>query len=300
MMYLWRFVVIRNFQVSYIYSLFNRAFWREQQAVLSGKCLYKREITNLGNNCSLLRRNTHRLEKGLLMRPRRRIFALDYIHETMDFYEGYLAKILNHQLAFNSELAWAHGVLSTYFDVAARHPRIDQLRDRFRTLPKPTSFKGEPVVPYKRDLSVGSPVQYRDLLKLAIRRRSVRWFLSRPVPRDAIADAIRVASLSPSACNRQPFYFRIFDAPADVRRIAALPYGAAGYDYNIPAVAVVIGRLRNYFDERDRHLVYIDGGLAAMGFVYALEVQGLSSCIVNWPDIEEREQKNCPGAASGK
>jgi len=54
---------------------------------------------------------------------------------------------------------------------------------------------------------------------------------------------------------------------------------------------VVVGQLRNYFSERDRHLIYIDASLAAMAFAYALETQGLSTCMINWPDMEDREQR---------
>ena len=128
-----------------------------------------------------------------------------------------------------------------------------------------------------------------DLISLAKRRRSVRWFLPRPVPREMIDAAIEVAGQSPSACNRQPFQFRIFDDPELVQRVVQLPMGTAGYGHNIPVMVVLIGQQRNYFDERDRHLIYIDGSLATMGFVYALEAQGLSSCCINWPDIESRE-----------
>ncbi|MGH2624131.1 MAG: nitroreductase family protein, partial [Sphingobacterium sp.] len=41
----------------------------------------------------------------------------------------------------------------------------------------------------------------------------------------------------------------------------------------------------------DRHVIYIDASLASMSFMLALETMGLSSCAINWPDIETREQK---------
>ena len=54
---------------------------------------------------------------------------------------------------------------------------------------------------------------------------------------------------------------------------------------------MIVGRQRAYFSERDRHLIYIDGALAAMSFVLALETLGLSSCCINWADIEAQERK---------
>lgn len=99
-----------------------------------------------------------------------------------------------------------------------------------------------------------------------------------------------VAREAPTACNRQPFVFRAFDDPDKVREIVDIPMGTAGYGHQIPMLIVVIGQMRNFFDPRDRHLIYIDGALAGMSFVLALETLGLSSCIINWPDIAEREQ----------
>jgi nitroreductase len=97
--------------------------------------------------------------------------------------------------------------------------------------------------------------------------------------------------MSPSACNRQPFEFRVFDDPELVEKVAKLPAGTKGFAHNFPVIIVLVGELRNYYGERDRHLIYIDASLAAMSFVYAAETLGLSTCCINWPDIEEYEQE---------
>lgn len=139
---------------------------------------------------------------------------------------------------------------------------------------------------------VRSPsVDYDDLLELSKRRRSVGWLRQEPVPRELIRKAVDVASMSLSTCNRQPFEFHVFDDPELVEELAPLPAGMKGFHHNFPAIVVLVGELRNYYGERDRHLIYIDASLAAMGFVYAAETLGLSTCCINWPDIEEYEQK---------
>ena len=99
-------------------------------------------------------------------------------------------------------------------------------------------------------------------------------------------------ALSPSACNRQPFEFRIFDKPELVEQVSSMPMGTQGFNHNFHNYyCCVVGKLRAYFNERDRHVIYIDASLAAMSFMYALETLELSSCPINWPDIEMREQK---------
>ena len=274
---------------SLYYLACSSAFRGEQRAFLAGRMEYDRELEAPSGTMTMLRRNTHRLEKGLLMRPRRPVFAVDYIRETMD---GYLKLLERHCITGvgSDELQWSHDVLSEYFRATADHPVLDICRQQFAALPAPRSNGHGRLVPYARDLSTAPAVDYDDLLSLAVRRRSVRWFLPRPVPREAIDRCVSVAALSPSACNRQPFVFRVFDEPALVRRVGQIPYGAEGYAENIPAIVVVVGRLRAYFDERDRHLIYIDASLATMSLLYALESQGLSSCCINWPDVPDRER----------
>lgn len=263
----------------------------ERNAVETGITEYNRQSVHANNTVVLLRRNTHRLEKGLIMRPRRDVFALDYIEETMQAYEAALKALQNGNGPCPEELQWVGDVLEEYFTVTASHPKIDPLRERFRDLPKPPRPLPARCIPYKRDLSHPPPVCYQELAALAQRRRSVRWFLPKPVPRELIEQAILVAAQSPSACNRQPFVFRIFDDPELVRQVASIPYGVIGYEHQIPVIVVVVGQLRHFFDARDRHLIYIDAALAAMSFVFALETLGLSSCCINWPDLPDREKK---------
>lgn len=232
-----------------------------------------------------LRRNIHRIEKGLVMRPRRPVFAVDYIEETAAAYSR--AASQHPDQAGPDELRWARDVLHTYFGATEEHPAISAARAQFNTNSGP-SYQPE-LAPYCRDLSTTPSVTYEDLYALARRRRSVRWFEQKPVPRDLIDKAVRVAIQAPSACNRQPYQFRIFDDPELTRRIAAIPMGTAGFSDNIPALAVVVGDLSAYADERDRHVIYIDGSLAAMSLLLALESLGLSSCCINWPDIASKE-----------
>lgn len=226
------------------------------------------------------------------MRPRRDVFAVDYVAETLDCYVMGVRNEYGCDLS-DQEYQWAHDVLEEYFAITGCHPVIDQQRERFSSLTVKrfnvhTPDRHEHCKPYVRDVGFNA-VSYEQLLALAKQRRSVRWFNGKHVPRELIEKAVCLAAQSPSACNRQPFDFRVFDSPELVRKVARLPAGTVGFDHNFPAIVVVVGRMSNYYDEKDRHLIYIDGGLATMGMVYALETLGLSSCCINWPDIDERE-----------
>lgn len=282
------------------YATWSRAFRREQHAFLAGRARYDHDLQQPSASLALLRRNVHRIEKGLLMRPRRAVFAKDYIGETVAAYE----RAATASALFDTdELRWAHDVLSMYFSVTAEHEVLDRARAQFeavrRAEPVPeavpagdghaTISAAAEFVPYRRE-DVALP-SYDSLWQLARHRRSVRWFRPDPVPRALIDRALELGTQAPSACNRQPFRFCVFDDPDLVQRVARIPMGTAGYAHNIPVFCVVVGQQRNYFDERDRHLIYIDASLAVMGVLFALETQGLSSCCINWPDMEEKERE---------
>jgi nitroreductase len=271
------------------FSVFSNAFINEQQATMYGIYSYYKNFRSKPGVRYLLRRNIHRLEKGLLMKPRHDVFAVDYITETLDCYEQEIQSCKDIEEPILNELAWAHDVQKEYFNTVAPHSIIDKARDRFEKLP-PFTIENN-CTPYKRDLQPKSPVDYDDLLALSRRRKSVRWYLQKKVPRDLLDKAITIASYSPSGCNRQPYEFRIYDDSDLIQKVSSLPDGTSGFYQNFPAIVVVVGELKAYYNEQDRHLIYIDSSLAAMSFMYALETLGLSSCGINWHDSGNRARK---------
>lgn len=268
------------------YCMWNQAFLREQASCLAGRLWYARRMAKQSMSSPLLRRNIHRLEKGLLMRPRRVPFALDYIGETVNEFI-----LVSQARGDSNELRWAQAVLREYFQVHKQIPDLQPWERAFEVAAGDTEFDAAMhLVPYCRDLSGPPSVTLEGLYDLAVRRRSVRWFLPRVVEREKIDRALEVAALAPSACNRQPFRFLIVDQPTQVCDLVNIAMGMAGWGYSAPVVVVVIGQLRHFSGEHDRHLIYVDAALAVMSFLLALEAQGLSSCCVNWPDIEVRER----------
>jgi nitroreductase len=263
------------------------ALGRERRFVRRGIRAYKRSVDS-GTDSYLLRRNVHRIEKGLTMRPPRNQFATDYIRETVDAFHGAVTSgVLAPQ---HPEFNWIYSVLSSYFDVtaASTHPAIVRARGTFREAvtavdPGAAESGPHPAIP------LVPTVKIDDLEALATGRRSVRWFTSESVSRDLVDRAIAIGAESPTACNRQPYRFEIFDDPISTAKVAAIPMGTDGYEHQIPGLIVIVGNLAAFFDQRDRHLIYIDGCLAAMGLIYALEAQGVNSCCINWPDLPDRE-----------
>ena len=266
------------------YFCFSSAFRREHQAVLRGKIAFRFADSRRQLTSARLRRNTHRLEKGLIMRPRRALFAENYIEQMVSDYRRACEGNMLHE----SECIWARDVLYAYFAEVGNSPRIDCARREFESI-TPDVIK--PVfVPFSSVDRSNADVSFEELRALFMKRRSTRWYDGRPVPRALIEKAVEIAALAPSACNRQPFYFVVVDEPGHAAAVARLAGGADGFADNVPCMIVSIGDLSCYPEERDRHLIYIDTSLANMQLLLALQTLGLSTCAINWPDIAGRDR----------
>ena len=279
-----RVFAYNGFLASIYYTFFSRQFYREHKAVLQGRINYEHSLRRIGQSCVLLRRNIHRLEKGLIMQPRREIFAEAYIGETVNCY---LDAIKSNELC-EQERKWATDVLSHFFQVVGSSKKIDAARVLFGS--HCSTEQTSRSIPYKHEELPACPVDYAQLLTLFKRRRSVRWYQKKTIPDVLIQQAVQAASLAPSACNRQPFQFyevNNADKAADIARCAM---GTVGFAENLSCVIAVVGDLGAYPAERDRHVIYIDSALASMQLMLAFETLGLSTCPINWPDIEERER----------
>jgi len=280
-----------GFLASLYYFLFSRQFHSEHKAVLRGRLKYYEDLKNIGKSSPMLRRNIHRLEKGLIMKPRRSAFAEGFILETVHAFArahatpGYSA----------AELRWAADVLWEYFSVVSDTAIIHEARLVFTDRDDSVGVPGDGLQacskPYLRAQSPALAVSFEDLQRLYKRRRSVRWYLEKSVPVELIHQAIEAAAQAPSACNRQPFRFIVSTEPEWVSQIADCPGGAAGFSQQLPAIIVVVGDLSTYPFERDRHLIYIDASLANMQLMLAAETLGLATCPINWPDMEVAEKR---------
>ena len=271
---------------SMYYAVFSRQFGREHKAVLAGKAQYQKSLKDIGESSVLLRRNIHRIEKGLIMQPRREVFAESFIGETVLIYE----RAIKHGNINTEEKKWITDVLSEYFSVVKDTKIIEKARIKFNCCVKEdeTTIK---YVPYPFSDLPELDISYEQLHKLFIKRRSVRWYQEKPVPMELIEKAVNLATLAPSACNRQPYKFYVSESKKKAGEIAKCAGGTPGWADGIPCTIVIVGDLSAYPDERDRHLIYIDGSLAAMQLMLAFETLGLSTCSINWPDIEGAELK---------
>lgn len=275
-----------SFSAALYYTFISNKFNREHTAIIAGKLAYKKHLKLIGKSSPLLRRNIHRLEKGLIMRPRRTIFAENYIQDTVLIFNKVS---LNGKLE-TEEIKWARDVLVEYFN-AAEKTKIIKAAEKIFLQNKPKTENENTFTPYPHSALPSSKINFEELKRLFQQRRSVRWYQNKEVSENIIKKAIDIASLAPSACNRQPFYFYVSKDKTEAVKIAECAGGTAGWAENIPCTIVIVGDLSAYPLERDRHLIYIDGSLAAMQLMLAFTSLGISTCPINWPDVAKAERK---------
>lgn len=265
----------------------------ERQATASGLRTFVAACENPGRSSPILRRNVHRLEKGLSMPGRRPVFGEKYILETVEVF----ARLAARPDAEHEELRWARDVLTRYFQVVTpAQGAVADAESAFLRVPLVATRTGDPAtsIPYPsselapRVTAVGAPLpDPASFLALCMARRSQRWFSDRMVAPEVLESAMKAALQAPSACNRQPFTFHAAIGRDIIRKISSLPLGTEGFGEDLPVLIAVIGDLANYAEPRDRHLIFVDAALAAMQFMLSITAQGLGSVPINWPDIPE-------------
>lgn len=265
-------------------------YLREHRAHIVGAVAYEKKIKNAEENIYYIRRNIHRLEKGLLMRPRRASFGLRFILSTVESY-GALVNSTNVAPQLRSELQWAHDVLLEYFEtVKSDNKEFEKAKRLFLEQKNKKEITNKSEIPFINEKR--SNISYDELFLLSHDRKSVRWFYQdKQVKLEDIEKALEIALLAPSSCNRQPFKYYVTTEKQKAVKLAKISAGTVGWDHNIPALVVLVGRQRAFPNILNRHSIYVDSTLSVMPFIFALETLGLSSCIINWADDKAREKE---------
>lgn len=251
-----------------------------------GRGIRKSQMESTTRKIAELRRNIHRIEKGLSASNRRKVFAIDYITETVEHLESILPLA-----KYSDTTTWATGVLKAYFETVDT-TKLGSVQASFEAIVEPFEQNNTPSkYPSKESERPRSKISFDELSTLYLQRRSVRYYKSKSVPLGDIQECIDIAALAPSACNREPFKFHVCLDSKAAERIAECAGGTAGWADQVPSILIVTSDSRSFTNIYDRHVPYIDSSLAVMQFLLALQVKGLSSCIINWPNYPSSNEK---------
>lgn len=242
-----------------------------------------RNYQNIENIKFNLRRDVHRIEKGLSYEKPKPIFAEDYILNVITS----LSKSYKSKTIDIDTLEWTISVLEKYFSVVSHSDKIRKAYEQYREINYSEYEKN--FFPYEEQTRPLLVIDYDELYKLALRRRSVRFFQDKQVERSKIKKAVELAKLSPSACNRIAFRYLYYDNSVVANQISQIPGGVRGYVLN--QVFVLVGEYAGYFSVRDSTAPIIDASLSTMSLLYALETLGLGTVCINWPNEPNKEEE---------
>lgn len=264
-----------------VYYFISGDFDEEIKCVIKGKRLYSvRNSKNLSR--AYMRRNIHRLEKGICSSSIRLPFATSYIIKTV---ETYLS--LYSQCSNSSDLYWAASVLGKYFNLHLKGERLDSnVLKAYHLFCKRNVLLSHHSSMAPTEVS-GSTFELNfvhTLDRLLESRRSVRVYKDRTVPMPLIREVTDKASTAPSACNRQPFRLVLLQDIKLIHSVGSLAGGTSGWLPNIHNLLIVVGDLSSFEREADRHLIYIDASLFMMQFILLMQARSIHSCVINWHD----------------
>lgn len=234
----------------------------------------------------------HKIEKGICMPGKKRLFALEVIPEVTTLLKTW--EVMGNS-KFDPVYIGAINSLRSYQQLIAINSldpdgKISAFVDSF--LSNRVSVSSEEVTPIEiTKHQIGLSVSYDQFKKLCELRRSFRDFSDQTVSPELIRQAVELAQLSPSACNRQPCKVYAIQDNALKKQLLEHQNGNAGFGHLAPILLVLTADSSHFFGAIERNQPYIDGGLFAMSLQYALQVQGLVSCCLNWcvtPKTDER------------
>jgi nitroreductase len=124
-------------------------------------------------------------------------------------------------------------------------------------------------------------MEFYDVVKA---RRSIRGYKNDPVPEDALKRIAEAVSLAPSACNIQPFSFRIVLNSAMRRKICGVY--TAPWLAEAPAIAVVLGNADVCWKRLEGEpIIPVDIGIVMEHLVLAAAAEGLGTCWICAYDV---------------
>lgn len=227
----------------------------------------------------------HKLEKGLVMPGPRRLFGVEAAMAVMEAVDRWRAAGLDSRdTVFVGALVTLHAYrnrlsMAQLDSNGIILPHVERFLERIGAIDRESSLSTPQALPNESISGVSGNEAFRQLVNA---RRSVRDFLPNPVDRATIDEAVRIAQLSPSACNRQPCSVYLVSDEVKKRRLLALQNGNRGFGHLAPHIAIVTADERCFFDASERHEPYVDGGLFAMSFILSLRAHGVGSCCLNW------------------
>lgn len=231
---------------------------------------------------------SHALEKGLSHPERKDAFAIGYAEQLSLLLKSVLRV---DQFERDPRLMWAVSTLGEWVELHEEASAVsDELLDHCRETLRLASTQPKVVTTLEREREEVQSAARGDFESLAFSRHSIRDFTPSEVDIGLIHEAVRIASRSPSACNRQATRVISLSKGEDMLRALELQSGNRGFGEKIDKLLIVGFDTRAYLDQHERNLGFVDTGIFVMSLIHALHYLGLGTCCLNWAVDAKTEQ----------
>lgn len=222
-----------------------------------------------------LRKDAHALEKGLSLPDIQPFFGRAKIVKLIADIDA-----ARSNLSLDPDREIAESVLSAYgqwhHENGYSDAFVEDLREQFPASEEYAKLGGTIGL-----VKAGADANSSGFDATVLSRRTVRNFTDKPVPREEIEAAIRVAWTSPSVCNRQPWAVSITQEKSDVARLLKWQAGNRGFSESIDTLLVVLADTKAFVEDYEIFEPFVDAGIFSGVLVNALHARGIGSCCLN-------------------
>ena len=215
--------------------------------------------------------------------PNRRLgFGESVVTELMTMIDDYIQKY--HEI--DGQIAYAISVIRAYVKL---HKDLDfDFGTRCLFWNRLEEFdKKHDSIPYATEHHFGRSEFYKDRCAqfpvFAHSRHCVRNYSStQHLSPEKIKKAVDLARTTPSACNRQHGRVYCVEKKEVIQAILSLQGGNRGFGHLADKLLIVAASLEDITARRERHDVYVNGGMFLMNLCYALHYYEIAHCILSW------------------
>lgn len=231
--------------------------------------------------------DSHIIEKGLSLRNPRLGFGKQVIIRLIEAIKLY------HKRKYPTDLfghKFAVSILHKYLEFNIQNGYdVSDLEDSIR------SFDNKGIEDMAGTRSFTKSQMLNDCVKsfpkLLNSRFSLRQFSGETVEMKIVEEAVRLASFSPSVCNRQSTKVYVVEDNEIKNKVIELQKGTRGFGEEIDKMIIVSSDITLFFGLQERYQSYVDGGLFSMNLLYALTYLGIGSCSLNWCAEPHRDKE---------
>ena len=220
----------------------------------------------------------HALEKGMTS-PNPRYFGTQKIRNIIEYLDIYEKNGWRHDYAFDMGC----GILIEYVRFYEEHgwnerPEYEEVKKYINSNGLTVGIGGTKVV-LRKEMVADGAIDYEKFLKS---RHSVRSYANKKMSESDIRRAVKMAILTPTACNRQ--MCKIYNISSDSIRESIYKYahGLTNFKKGYIGMFVVTYDVSALCNESEICQGYLNSGLVSMNFVNALHSLGIGSCFLEY------------------